>query len=292
MKKHKEPCSFEIKHSGDVVKMWKRHGAAIAVALMVAVGATAPATAQQSRIKISYDEPSKAELRGIYQRLKDRRVLEDLREFLSALRLPRDIAIRTAQCGDTRLRYEPQAPATICYEVMDQVAKIVAKRTNDAQLRQTIITGAFIQAALHETAYAIFDVLDIPIWGREYDAADRLAALIMMQFGDDVSSTAMLWTIQLFHWSDQKWTGSDFASDVSPEFQRFYNFACVAAAANYLDFGGLIENKFIPEYRARQCNSEYQEIRKAFNLRIMPYVDPEQLIKLRTKRWLNWTPPN
>ena len=202
-------------------------GAVGALALMMAVGAPAPAKAQQSRIKISYDEPSKAELRGIYQRLKDRRVLEELQDFLSALRLPRDIAIRTAQCGDTRLRYQPQAGATICYEVMDQVAKIAARRTNSTQLRQTVVIGAFIQAALHETAYAIFDALDIPIWGREDDAADRLAALIMMQFGDDISSTAMLGTIQLFHWSDQKWTGSDFASDVSPDFQRFSRFPVV-----------------------------------------------------------------
>jgi hypothetical protein len=102
----------------------------------------------------------------------------------------------------------------------------------------------------------------------------------------------MLGSIQLFSWSDQKWTGSDFASEAAPDFQRFYNYACIAAAANYLTFGGLIERKFIPDYRARQCEEEYAEIRKAFNLRTMPYVDPDELIKLRTKKWLSWSSPN
>jgi Putative metallopeptidase len=271
--------------------MLKISGAMIAFALMAPMGATAPANAQQPKIKISYEEPSNPALRPIYQRLKDRHVLEEMQDFLSALRLPSEITIRTAQCGDARLSYQPKGPATICYEVMDRVEKIVAKRTNDPQTQQTIIIGAFIQAALHESAYAVFDVLDVPVWGHAYDAADRLAALIMMQFGDDVSGTAMLGTIQLFAWSDQKWTGSDFANEASPEFQRFYNYVCVAVSADYLDFGGLIQRKYIPTDRAERCDDEYAEIRKAFDLRIMPFVDPEKLLLMRTKNWTNWTPP-
>ena len=73
-----------------MLMLCKVRGAAIAFALMMAVGAVAPATAQQSRIKISYDEPSKSEQRGVYQRLKERRVLEELQDFLSALRLPHE----------------------------------------------------------------------------------------------------------------------------------------------------------------------------------------------------------
>ena len=32
-----------------------------------------------------------------------------------------------------------------------------------------------MQAMLHEMAYAVFDVLQVPVWGREADAADKLA---------------------------------------------------------------------------------------------------------------------
>jgi Putative metallopeptidase len=266
-------------------------GAAIAVALATAVSAAVPAMAQESRVKIAYDEPANPDLRGVYQRLKGRHVLEEFREFLSALHLPHDITIRTAQCGSAGATYKSGGPVTICYEVMDRVEKIVAAHTSNTQYQQQIVVGAFIQYALHQTAYAIFDVLDVPIWGREFDAADRLAALIMMQFGDEISNTAMLGTIQLFAWSNQSWTGSAFANASSPDFQRFYNYACIAAAANYLNFHGLITNKFIPEHRAARCTREYNQIRKAFDLRIMPYVDPDKLIALRTRRWLNASSP-
>src|SRR5262249_44541632 len=157
-------------------------------------GATA---ATQSKIKIEYAEPQNAELNGIRQRLKDRYVLETMQEFLSALRLPREVTVRTAQCSEnaneirTSVDYEPQGPVTICYELMDRVEKIAAAHTRDQDVQRKVVVGAFVQAALHETAYGIFDILQIPVWGRDFDAADRLAAFIIMQFGDDVASYVM-----------------------------------------------------------------------------------------------------
>ena len=137
---------------------------------------------------------------------------------------------------------------------------------------------------------AIFDVLQVPIWGRESDGADRLAALIMTQFGEDVAQTTIVGTAQLFMWSNKKWTGSDFAAANSPDYQRFFNYVCVAYAASPLQFGGLVDNGILPKHRAERCDGEYAQIRKAFDLRIMPYVDPDLLIKVRSTPWLSWTP--
>jgi Putative metallopeptidase len=263
--------------------------AAVAFALL---SVSAPASAQQaaSRIKIAYEEPTNAQLRPIYERLKQRHVLETLQAFLTPLRLPRELTVKTAQCGSTNVVYKPQGPATVCYELVNQIEQVVFRRTKDERSQQTVIAGAFIQAVLHETALAIFDMLEVPIWGRKDDAADRLAALIMMQFGDDVANTAMLGTIYLFQWSNNTWTGRDFASAASPEAQRFFNYACIAVAGNYPAFGGLVEKKMIPASRARQCENEYDQIRKAFNMRIMPYVDADLLVKVRATPWLTWTP--
>jgi Putative metallopeptidase len=89
----------------------------------------------------------------------------------------------------------------------------------------------------------------------------------------------------LFQWSDQRWTGSAFASEVSPDYQRYFNYACVAVAANWPLFGGLVRNRVIPQFRARRCDDEYAQIRKAFNLRIMPHMDADLLVKARATPW-------
>ena len=252
------------------------------------------------KIKIEYTDPTNGELKGVQQRLKNRYVLETLREFLSALRLPRELTVRTAQCSPkaneivTSLEYEPQRPVTICYELIDKIEKIAVAHTRNEDLQRKVVVGAFVQAALQETAYGIFDVLEIPVWGRDFDAADRLAAFIIMQFGDDVANYVMVGATYLFYWSDKTWQGSEFASRASPDPQRFFNYACIAAAANPWLFYKWVSDKVIPPDRAgpegRWCDDEYAQVRKAFNLRIMPNVDADLLVKMRSTPWLAWTP--
>jgi hypothetical protein len=264
--------------------------AVTAFAILSCVGLAWPALSQQSQVKIAYEPPTEPRLRPIYDALKQRAVLEELEYFLTPLRLPRPITLRTAQCGATTLPYKPPGPATICYEMVAAVAQIADAHTQDRDLRQMVILGSFIETALHETANAIFDVLQVPIWGREGDAADRLAALIMTQFGEDVAQTTIFGTAQLFMWSDKEWTGSDFAAAESPDHQRFFNYVCMAYAASPLQFGGLVDKGVLPKRRAERCEREYSQVRKAFNLRIMPYVDPDLLIIFRSTVWLNWKP--
>jgi hypothetical protein len=248
-----------------------------------------PVAAQQSTINIAYEAPTDARFRPMYDRLKQRAVLEELQVLLSPLRLPRPLAVRTAQCGTPSLQYKPAGPATVCYEMVEAIQKLVAEHTQDQSFGQTVIMGAFIEIVLHETARGIFDILQIPIWGRAHDAADRLAALIMTQFGEDVTRVAILGTANLFMWSEKKWTGSDFSDTASPDYQRFFNYVCMAYVAAPLQFGDLVDRGILPKRRAQRCEREYDQVRKAFNLRIMPYVDPEQLIKIRSTDWVNWT---
>jgi hypothetical protein len=251
---------------------------------MLAVSAPQPALADQ-QVEIAYEEPASAELRPIYEQLKTLGVLQQLQLFMEPLRLPKPLKVRTAECGPTPQPYSSGAPVTICYEVLDHVAKLVQQHSRDPAYQQMLIYCAFIEAVLHEVSLGIFDVLGVPIWGREYDAGDRLAALIMTQFGEDVMATTVESTTQIFQWSNKTWTGRDFASTESPEAQRFYNYLCIAYAASPYDYDYLVRGGTLPKDRAERCDGEYQQIKKAFNLRIMPYVDPDLLVKARARRW-------
>jgi hypothetical protein len=271
--------------------IWKLGPVAFLLALTCWAAVVAAAPAQQSQTKVAYDAPTNAQLQPIYQQLKQRAVLEEMQAFLTPLHLPRPLTIKTAQCGTTTLARPQADTATVCYEMIAAIEKLVSQRTSDRDLAQSVIIGAFIQTALHETSRAIFEILSVPIWGRERDAADRLAALIMTQFGEDVSRTAILGTADLFMWSDKTWTGSDFSDTGSPDYQRFFNYVCIAYAAAPLQFGDLVNRGILPKRRAERCQGEYDQVRRAFDLRIMPYVDPDLLIKARATPWLNWTPP-
>ena len=140
-----------------------------------------PSALPSSQIEIAYVPPSNRNFQPIYDRVKNRKVLEDLQQFLAPLRLPRKLTVKIEQCGAPSRPYQPQGPVTICYELIDQIEKVAAK--GDPKLRQTMIAGAFIQVVVYEVAHAMFDILQIPVWGRAGDAADRLAALVMRRRG-------------------------------------------------------------------------------------------------------------
>jgi hypothetical protein len=273
--------------------------AAWALAVAWSCVATPPAMAQtRGKISVSY-EPSV--FLGLQTRLQQRQVLQELAQFLSPLRLPRDLEIKTRDCGTQHHPYVTGGPVTICYELINQIEQAAAKIApqNPAD-QQRVLVGSFIEVALHETAHAIFDILQVPIWGRAEDAADRLAALIMVEFGEDMERTAIIGTVELFEYSaktGKTWTGSDFADTGSPDAQRYYNYLCIGAAADPLNFGNWMDAEWadksksiIPKDRADDCDHEYQQIRKAFNLRIMPYVDADAVTAVKATQWLNWVP--
>ncbi len=268
-----------------------------AMAALTASMMTAPAAAQQvpaelqnPLVEIVYREPRTLAFKPIAERLKQHHVLEQLKVFLAPLRLPRKLTINVDECGAPTRPYRSQGPVTICYELVDQIEKVAAKA--DASERERVLVGAFVQVAFHETAHAVFDILQVPVWGREDDAADRLAAFIMVEFGEDVAMQTILGTAAFFRLSGRTWTGSEFAEVNSPEAQRFYNYLCIALGGAPKSFEFLVNPKdkdeqLLPDRRAERCAGEFVQVRQAFNLRIMPYVDPDILVKVRAIQWLS-----
>ena len=248
--------------------------------------------ATSAQVRISYDPPSDAKFRPIYDALKHRQVLERLRTFLTPLRLPKELSVRLAQCGAETMPYKSGGSVTICYEMVQRITDITFENTKDASEQVLITDGTFVQAVLHEVAYAVFDLLQVPIWGREEDAADRVAALIMMQFGDQVAVTTITGTARFFEYSKRTWTGAEFADEASPEAQRFYNYLCIAYGGDPITFSFLAPRPGpspmarLSAYRAQWCPREYAQVRDAFNLRIMPFVDPDLVIKVRASQWM------
>jgi hypothetical protein len=251
--------------------------------------AQAPADLVNPQVEIDYLAPRTERFNQVADRLKQRRVLERLRVFMASLKLSRKLTVNVAECGAFTRAFKAGGPTTICYELVEQIEKIAAGAP--AETRERVLVGAFIQAAFHEVAQAVFDILQVPVWGRAHDAADRLAAFVMIQFSEDVALQTILGTADFFKLSGKTWTGSAFADVNSPEGQRFYNYLCVALGGAPKSFDFLInprenEERLLPEGRAERCPGEYEQVRMAFDLRIMPYIDPDVLVRVRAIQWL------
>jgi hypothetical protein len=255
---------------------------------------TPSAIAPNPQVDIAYVEPKDARFRPIYDTLKKRQVLEQLRAFLSPLRLPRKLMVKVDQCGSPGTHYKPGGAVTICYEYIDALERAAP----DVRLRiggtvftkEDALVGSFVHVVLHETARAVFDILEIPVWGREEHAADRVAGFIMFQFGDKIAYRTLVGTSWFLAQSSVAIGGmptGDFSyvRGLDGEtLQRFYNTLCTAIGGDPAKFDFL--KKTLPERRAQNCRWEYLQLARSFNDTIMPHVDRELLAKVRAVEWL------
>jgi hypothetical protein len=262
----------------------------LALALLLCqISSAVPILAEErlgATIEIAYVEPATERYRPYYEELKRRGVLEELQRFLAPLRLPRRLVVRTYECGSEAMPYEPGGPVTLCYEYVGRIVELAPPdATPTGVSRQGAITGAFVQSALHGVAHAVFDLLEIPIWGREHDAADNLAAFVMLQFGRDVAVRTVTGAVWFFEASGRTWTGSEFARATSPEGQRFYNFLCIAYGGDPVTFEALVKDSLLATPRAARCSREYGEIRYAFRRFILPKLDQAALAEVQSMQW-------
>jgi Putative metallopeptidase len=247
-----------------------------------------PAENTGGQIRISYVEPKNPAHRPIYERLQKRRVLEDLRDFLSPLKLPKPLTIKIEGCGVVNAYYSSGA-VTICYEYVAWLHQIAQQITlsNEISLEDAVV-GPFVDVLLHEVAHAIFDLLKIPLFGREEDAADQLAAFILLQFGNDVARRTVVGAALLFRQMsiDQVPGTADYASVHGLPAQRFINLLCIAYGAQPDQFADFVKQGFLPVTRIGYCRWEYQQIQHAFRTLIAPHVDKELQEKVKDREWL------
>jgi hypothetical protein len=249
-----------------------------------------------SHIEIAYVEPRNAKYKGIYQRVQKFRVLETLQEFLAPLRLPDKLMVKIDECGGAlTVPYTPHAPVTICYEYIALIEAnsptepvVSFGRGRPRLTRDQTVIGPFVQLVLQQIANAVFDKLQVPIWGRSDEAADNIGALIMLEFGEEIAWTTIAGTAWFL--AQRGFFGTGYFTDaVRPvEAQRFYNYLCVAYGGWPAKFSFLVDGFNLNRARARYCAQDYRRLRRSFRQTIMPHVDRELLKAVQAKK--DWLP--
>jgi hypothetical protein len=262
--------------------------------ILGAPAAGIPASAQAAQgsapIEIEYAPPAKQYLWPVYERLKQRKVLEQLRDFLSPLRLPVTLRIRTLQCDDTNAYWAGRVEGLkLCYEYVDWVERLApAETTPEGFTPQDAIAGEFVEVTLHEMGHAVFDLFNVPIFGREEDAADQMAGFLMLQFGQDVALRTISGTAYTYQQQAKQshWSRTTFADEHETDEQRFYNYLCLAYGAQPATFQRFVDSNILPAKRAVNCGREYRQIQRAFMKTVMPYVDQELMKKVQAMQML------
>ena len=239
-------------------------------ARFTAESAAAPDAAQSltGTFRVSYPETESAayaEMRGGFQ---EATFLEGLAEWLNGwIALPDDVTLALAECGEPNAFYEPaDRSVVVCYELVEELDAMFAEEADPAQA----VDDALVFTVLHEVGHALVDVLELPVTGREEDAVDQLAALVLADGSEEGNAAAINGVRGLPE--EEAVDDLSFADEHALSGQRYYNVLCLVYGQDPDGYAVWVDEGVLPPERAERCPEEYGQVLSSWERLLGPYL--------------------
>lgn len=165
---------------------------------------------------------------------------------------------------------------TVPYYFVDEVTE----RFTDAGYEDTGVSvrdatlDSLMHTLFHEFAHAIIFMYDLPVLGKEEDAADGLASVLLIEFFEDgqdiVFSAADLFDLES---SDRNiLEEEDFWDEHSLDAQRYYNTLCHIYGSDPATYSFILKEEYFSKERAELCIEEYNLLATSWVKLLEPHL--------------------
>ena len=206
-------------------------------------------------------------------------MFEELAASISgSIHLPNDLIARFRNCGEANAFYSAQTnEITMCYELIATVHTNISAAGGDEEEIEGEVMGAILFFFLHELGHGLVHQLDLPTTGREEDAVDDLASIIMLAAdeddGDDSTEEgfgALMLSSAAVQFGDMASSPEAFENIVfwgehSLDAQRMYHLICMIYGSNPEIYAAMVGDEALPKARADQCPAEFQQRQRNWN---------------------------
>ncbi|MBT2440086.1 hypothetical protein J7E93_08130 [Streptomyces sp. ISL-36] len=282
--------------------MFRKRHAAVAAALAVTLVSAGCSASQERQLQQRgvaarrqgdytfvprYTEPRKNRDRPAEQLLRENGVLEELSEYgTSLLKLPKNIPVLGQSCGQVNLSWDADGQRIVmCYEMVTFLAQMFEAADKKLDKPQGVtpkpeqyekqVIGALNGMFFHEMGHGVIDIYDLPSTGREEDAVDQLAAVILIADGDTGQDYLrdMAAAFALLGGVEEVSIPADarYSDEHSLSEQRFYNLLCYQYGAHPEKYSDLVPEP-LPKERAEQCPEEYDKAASAWSRLLQPHL--------------------
>ncbi len=249
------------------------------------------------RIHVEYQTPKDPAQQKVFDVVKQHHVLETVRKIFSPWNLGDiDLNIRTTSCGVSNAWYQRvgKVPTvSICYEYLQEIWDSMPEETKAVlgESMKDAICGQLFFAVAHELGHAMFDIFDVPVFGRQEDAADQFATYMMLQFGGEqalqlINGAAYGYHAYIKDLSTKPQVTLSLAalsSDHGTPEERYFNLICAAYGYDQRLFS--LEMHKIPPSRARKCRDEYEDIKYAMHTVFWSHLDHDKVKRVLAMKW-------
>jgi hypothetical protein len=148
------------------------------------------------------------------------------------------------------------------------------------------VTGNVLFVLGHETAHALISSFEIPVIGREEDAADALSTIVALKMGNSFADRVVINAARGWFLSDRRdkkeGVPAAFYDEHGLDLQRAYNIVCLMVGAQPDKFMGLAHEVKLPEERQKTCRFDFSNAEWSWEEVLKPHMrkpeDPKTTI--------------
>lgn len=231
--------------------------------LLLASGLGVLYPAQAQTVVARYGPATTPHLSTLQDRLREARLIEEMAQTLSSgLWLPTQLTLATAECGSNNAYYSRTHKAIVlCLDLLHHFATEIPKAFTRAPSKADVnaaVSGAITFVLLHELGHALIDILNVPLLGREEDAADQIGVFIMLQ--GQAPPQELAGAIWFFRQTTLFYGQRHFSGEHSLGPQRQSNIVCWAYGADPERYASLLRTGLVTRDRAARCPREYSQL--------------------------------
>jgi hypothetical protein len=139
---------------------------------------------------------------------------------------------------------------------------------------KSFVDGNLYFLMYHEMAHAVISEFKIPVIGKEEDAADRLASLLMTPENEDEEPEYLLGAIQGWFASANETPLNEIKwwSEHGTDQQRGFQIACLLYGSEPARYKKLARMVDLPEERQETCQSEAEQNKTSWDTLLEPHL--------------------
>ena len=254
-----------------------------------ALQSTAAKTQVGTNFTYEYVPPRTEALQPFFQAASEGNFLQKLHEIKAIdglFLLPKPIKFVTAECTSADAFYSPGTnEVVLCYEMIQvlnkQAEEMKAAGTLEEEFPHQYVLANLRFILLHEAGHALIRLLDLPATGREEDAVDQLAVMLMQRFASvEESPQQVTENLRMAaHWFLQRAQGQynldTYADEHSLGEQRYFNLQCMIYGRDPGKYLYIVTDGDLPSSRAGRCPEEARRVEHAWLRLLLPHVAPK-----------------
>lgn len=225
------------------------------------------------QFKLTFEPTAVAGMGDVRSYFEQEGVFQDILDGLAEeIALPQDVPVTFKDCDSANAFWDPEARSlTMCWNLVAAYNFGYEKIKGEERAflagadQETVLTGTTTFILLHELGHGLVDLFDLPITGREEDAVDQFATLLLIG-GDEPDDgiqerTSRLALLGAYFFRMMAAEPGDLARDIFADEhalgqQRYYDVMCLVFGSDSEAYGPILTRGLLMAEEAQESSPD------------------------------------